>query len=147
MEGRLRARRRSTNLRAVPFSTPRNWRCRMNPDDFPAPKEGFVLTHFLVVSDQDRSRDFYKSIFGVHPGPRRSLDRGRPSDRHPQLIEQQLQRSQTSRGFRCHPKTIARLKRAEAPVALGIHPLALHWNGTAWNRHMMPVEQPLTYKN
>jgi lactoylglutathione lyase len=35
----------------------------MNPDDFPAPKEGFVLTHFLVVSDQDRSREFYRTIF------------------------------------------------------------------------------------
>jgi lactoylglutathione lyase len=30
--------------------------------DFPAPKEGFVVTHFLVVSDQDRSRDFYRSL-------------------------------------------------------------------------------------
>ena len=36
----------------------------MNPDDFPAPKEGFVLTHFLVVSDQDRSRAFYQALFG-----------------------------------------------------------------------------------
>ena len=35
----------------------------MNPDDFPAPKRGFVLTHFLVVSDQDRSREFYRSLF------------------------------------------------------------------------------------
>jgi len=35
----------------------------MNRDDFPAPKHGFVLTHFLVVSDQDRSRDFYCSLF------------------------------------------------------------------------------------
>ena len=35
----------------------------MNPADFPAPKQGFVLTHFLVVSDQDRSREFYKSVF------------------------------------------------------------------------------------
>jgi hypothetical protein len=26
----------------------------MNPDDFPAPKDGFVITHLLVVSDQDR---------------------------------------------------------------------------------------------
>ena len=34
----------------------------MNPDDFPAPKQGFVLTQFLVVSDQDRSREFYRSI-------------------------------------------------------------------------------------
>jgi catechol 2,3-dioxygenase-like lactoylglutathione lyase family enzyme len=32
--------------------------------DFPAPTEGFVLTHFLVVSDQDRSREFYLSMFG-----------------------------------------------------------------------------------
>src|ERR1700686_1032484 len=36
----------------------------MNPDDFPAPKDGFVITHFLVVSDQDRSRDFYHKVFG-----------------------------------------------------------------------------------
>jgi len=32
-------------------------------EDFPAPREGFVLTQFLVVSDQDRSREFYKAIF------------------------------------------------------------------------------------
>src|SRR5713226_5764003 len=35
----------------------------MNPEDFPAPKDGFVITHFLVVSDQDRSREFYQSLF------------------------------------------------------------------------------------
>jgi predicted enzyme related to lactoylglutathione lyase len=35
----------------------------MNPEDFPAPREGFLLTHFLVVADQDRSRDFYQSLF------------------------------------------------------------------------------------
>lgn len=35
----------------------------MNPDDFPAPQEGFVITHFLVVADQDRSREFYRSLF------------------------------------------------------------------------------------
>jgi len=35
----------------------------MNPDDFPAPKEGFVITQFLVVSDQDRSREFYQRLF------------------------------------------------------------------------------------
>ena len=35
----------------------------MNPDDFPAPKEGFVMTHFLVVADQDRSREFYRTLF------------------------------------------------------------------------------------
>jgi catechol 2,3-dioxygenase-like lactoylglutathione lyase family enzyme len=37
----------------------------MSQDDFPAPASGFVLTHFLVVSDQDRSRDFYQSVFGA----------------------------------------------------------------------------------
>jgi catechol 2,3-dioxygenase-like lactoylglutathione lyase family enzyme len=36
----------------------------MNPDDFPAPKEGFVITHVLVVADQDRSREFYRSLLG-----------------------------------------------------------------------------------
>jgi lactoylglutathione lyase len=35
----------------------------MDREDFPAPTEGFVLTHFLVVSDQDRSRDFYQRVF------------------------------------------------------------------------------------
>ncbi|HEY9287357.1 MAG TPA: VOC family protein [Candidatus Dormibacteraeota bacterium] len=34
----------------------------MDSSDFPAPREGFVLTNFLVVSDQDRSRDFYQRI-------------------------------------------------------------------------------------
>jgi len=35
----------------------------MNPDDFPGPATGFVLTHFLVVSDQDRSREYYRNLF------------------------------------------------------------------------------------
>src|SRR3989442_5296812 len=35
----------------------------VDPNDFPAPKDGFVITQFLVVSDQDRSRDFYQKIF------------------------------------------------------------------------------------
>jgi catechol 2,3-dioxygenase-like lactoylglutathione lyase family enzyme len=34
----------------------------MNLDGFPAPKEGFVITHVLVVADQDRSREFYRSL-------------------------------------------------------------------------------------
>jgi catechol 2,3-dioxygenase-like lactoylglutathione lyase family enzyme len=37
----------------------------MTGDDFPDPQSGFVLTHFLVVSDQDRSRNFYQSVFGA----------------------------------------------------------------------------------
>jgi len=38
-------------------------RCHVNPDEFPAPEEGFVITHLLVVADQDRSREFYRSPF------------------------------------------------------------------------------------
>jgi catechol 2,3-dioxygenase-like lactoylglutathione lyase family enzyme len=37
----------------------------MSQDDFPAPRSGFVVTHFLVVADQDRSREFYRSVFGA----------------------------------------------------------------------------------
>ena len=37
----------------------------MSQNDFPAPESGFVVTHFLVVSDQDRSRQFYQSVFGA----------------------------------------------------------------------------------
>ena len=37
----------------------------MSQDDLPNPESGFVLTHFLVVSDQDRSREFYQSVFGA----------------------------------------------------------------------------------
>jgi len=35
----------------------------MHQPDFPAPDSGFLITHFLVVSDQDRSREFYRSLF------------------------------------------------------------------------------------
>ena len=37
----------------------------MTDSDFPAPASGFVVTHFLVVADQDRSREFYQSVFGA----------------------------------------------------------------------------------
>ena len=37
----------------------------MADNEFPAPQSGFVVTHFLVVSDQDRSRDFYRTVFGA----------------------------------------------------------------------------------
>jgi lactoylglutathione lyase len=37
----------------------------MTDSDFPAPSSGFVVTHFLVVADQDRSREFYQSVFGA----------------------------------------------------------------------------------
>jgi lactoylglutathione lyase len=36
----------------------------MSLDDFPAPKQGFVITHALVVADQDRSRELYRSLLG-----------------------------------------------------------------------------------
>ena len=37
----------------------------MDLTDFPVPTDGLVLTHFLVVSDQDRSREFYQSLLGA----------------------------------------------------------------------------------
>ena len=36
----------------------------MTREDFPAPDHGFVITHFLVVSDMDRSREFYVELLG-----------------------------------------------------------------------------------
>ncbi len=33
-------------------------------DDFPAPEEGFVVTHFLTVDDVERSRKFYEDVLG-----------------------------------------------------------------------------------
>ena len=37
----------------------------MNPEDFPAPRQGVIATHFLVVRDQDASRDWYRDVFGA----------------------------------------------------------------------------------
>jgi catechol 2,3-dioxygenase-like lactoylglutathione lyase family enzyme len=36
----------------------------MAGDDFPAPSEGFVLTHFIVAENVARSRDFYTGVLG-----------------------------------------------------------------------------------
>ena len=36
----------------------------MKRDDFPAPREGIVLTHFLAVDNVDRSRTFYANVLG-----------------------------------------------------------------------------------
>ena len=32
--------------------------------EFPAPKEGFLLTHFIVSSDVERARRFYTEVLG-----------------------------------------------------------------------------------
>ncbi len=32
--------------------------------EFPAPRQGFVLTHFIVTSDLGRSRRFYAGVLG-----------------------------------------------------------------------------------
>ncbi len=37
----------------------------MSEMEFPAPDEGVVLTHLLIVSDVDRSRAFYSDILGA----------------------------------------------------------------------------------
>jgi catechol 2,3-dioxygenase-like lactoylglutathione lyase family enzyme len=36
----------------------------MAGEDFPAPDEGFLLTHFIVSADVTRSRDFYVRVLG-----------------------------------------------------------------------------------
>jgi catechol 2,3-dioxygenase-like lactoylglutathione lyase family enzyme len=36
----------------------------MAREDFPAPREGFVVTHFIVAADLARSRDFYTGVLG-----------------------------------------------------------------------------------
>jgi catechol 2,3-dioxygenase-like lactoylglutathione lyase family enzyme len=36
----------------------------MAREEFPAPSEGFVLTHFIVSADVPRSRDFYAGVLG-----------------------------------------------------------------------------------
>jgi lactoylglutathione lyase len=43
----------------------------MNDTDLPNPANGFVVTHFLVVADQDRARNFYQSAFGATVDPER----------------------------------------------------------------------------
>jgi catechol 2,3-dioxygenase-like lactoylglutathione lyase family enzyme len=35
--------------------------------DFPAPSEGILLTHFVVSSDVQRSRNFYVEVLGGEP--------------------------------------------------------------------------------
>ena len=37
----------------------------MADEEFPAPAEGYVLTQFLVVADQDRSRRWYEAVLGA----------------------------------------------------------------------------------
>lgn len=44
-----------------PSPNPRN----VDVKGFPAPSEGFVLTHLLIVADQDRSREFYRKVLGA----------------------------------------------------------------------------------
>lgn len=39
----------------------------MNTELLPAPKEGFVITQFLTVSDVKRSAEFYKTVLGGEP--------------------------------------------------------------------------------
>ena len=36
----------------------------MADSDFPAPSEGFVITHFLVSADVGASRDCYEGVLG-----------------------------------------------------------------------------------
>ena len=38
---------------------------RQDVKGFPAPSEGFVLTHLLIVADPERSREFYREVLGA----------------------------------------------------------------------------------
>jgi catechol 2,3-dioxygenase-like lactoylglutathione lyase family enzyme len=37
----------------------------MKREDIPAPREGVIVTHFLVVRDQDTSREWYRDVLGA----------------------------------------------------------------------------------
>ena len=37
----------------------------MKRGDIPAPREGVIVTHFLVVRDQDTSREWYRDVLGA----------------------------------------------------------------------------------
>ena len=37
----------------------------MDRSDFPAPEQGLLLTHFIVVSDIARSREFYTHLLDI----------------------------------------------------------------------------------
>ncbi len=37
----------------------------MNREGFPAPRQGVIITHFLVVRDQDTSREWYHAVLGA----------------------------------------------------------------------------------
>lgn len=51
----------------------------MADSDFPAPSEGFVVTHFLVSADVDASRAFYEGVLGGET----VMDADRPSSSWP----------------------------------------------------------------
>ena len=61
----------------------------MSRDDFSIPQAGLAVTHFLVVFDQDRSSEFYRSVFGATV----VLDRDRvilspsPPDRRTRIVK------------------------------------------------------------
>lgn len=46
------------------MSTPSN---TLRPDakGLPAPSEGLVVTHLLIVADQDRAREYYRRVMGA----------------------------------------------------------------------------------
>jgi lactoylglutathione lyase len=37
----------------------------MKREDFPTPRDGVIITHFLVVRDQDTSRECYRDVLGA----------------------------------------------------------------------------------
>ena len=42
-----------------------NYSGNLLKEDWPAPRDGMVLTHLLIVDDVDRSRTFYRDVLGA----------------------------------------------------------------------------------
>jgi len=61
---------------------------------FPAPREGFVLTHFIVTSDIGRSRHFYADVLGGEV-----LLEGQPPDRERRCPRHRRAAAKTSSGI------------------------------------------------
>ena len=80
---------------------------QLDAKGFPTPSEGFIITHLLIVADQDRSRNFYSQVLGgevirrCDPAVVRLSNSwividsgGRPTDDKPEVIAAPPQSSQ-----------------------------------------------------
>ena len=89
---------------------------RLAMADLPAPTEGFVLTHFIVSNDVERSRRFYSDVLGGEV-----VMRGRADDRRARQQLDHHQRRWRPDGGQAdgHPRAAA---GSESDVELPEHP-------------------------